>query len=58
MSDKVAHTLIEQKQVDFGKTSEDYAVHRPGFPDSFYARLRAFTTQANLAQDGACCCYF
>lgn len=27
--------------VDFGKTSEDYATHRAGFPDSFYQRLAA-----------------
>ena len=27
--------------VDFGKTSSDYAAHRAGFPDSFYERLLA-----------------
>jgi SAM-dependent methyltransferase len=28
--------------VDFGKRSDDYAEHRPGFPDSFYDRLESF----------------
>jgi SAM-dependent methyltransferase len=27
--------------IDFGRHSEDYAVHRPGFPASFYRRLDA-----------------
>lgn len=27
--------------VDFGRHSDDYAVHRPGFPDFFYDRLEA-----------------
>jgi len=30
-------------KVDFGKHSEDYAAHRPGFPDSFYERIDAIT---------------
>ncbi|MBI1215614.1 MAG: methyltransferase domain-containing protein [Alphaproteobacteria bacterium] len=28
-----------KKEVDFGKTSADYAKHRAGFPDSFFKRL-------------------
>ncbi|MCP3980957.1 MAG: methyltransferase domain-containing protein [bacterium] len=28
--------------VDFGRHSDDYAEHRPGFPDSFYRRIDAF----------------
>lgn len=27
--------------IDFGRHSEDYAAHRPGFPDSFYRRVEA-----------------
>ena len=27
--------------IDFGKTAEDYATHRAGFPDSFFDRLRS-----------------
>jgi len=27
------------KDVDFGKTSKDYAAHRAGFPESFFTRL-------------------
>ena len=29
--------------IDFGRHSEDYAVYRPGFPASFYERLKAMT---------------
>jgi SAM-dependent methyltransferase len=29
------------KQIDFGKTAGDYAKHRAGFPDEFFARLAA-----------------
>ncbi len=29
------------RELDWGKTSEDYAKHRPGPPDSFFERLRA-----------------
>lgn len=28
--------------IDFGRHSEDYAAHRPGFPASFYKRIDAF----------------
>lgn len=28
-------------EIDFGRRSEDYAAHRPGFPASFYRRLDA-----------------
>lgn len=30
------------RKIDWGKTSEDYARHRPGPPDSFFARLKSF----------------
>jgi len=30
---------IGSETVDFGKTSDDYLIHRPGFPESFYNRL-------------------
>ena len=33
--------------VDFGKTSSDYATHRAGFPDSFYERLLAMGVEFN-----------
>jgi len=33
-------TLIDSKDVDFGKRSKDYATYRPGHPDSFYDRLQ------------------
>ena len=36
------------RDVDFGKRSDDYAEHRPGFPSSFYERLAGF-----VAIDGA-----
>lgn len=28
--------------IDFGRRSDDYATHRPGFPSSFYDRLESF----------------
>jgi hypothetical protein len=31
--------LIVDAVVDFGKFSKDYAIHRPGLPESFYNRL-------------------
>ena len=34
--------------IDFGRHSDDYAAHRPGFPASFYDRL-----ETHLALDGA-----
>lgn len=30
----------DSRQVDFGRTAEDYVTHRVGFPDSFFARLQ------------------
>jgi SAM-dependent methyltransferase len=30
-------------EIDFGRYSEDYAAHRPGFPASFYQRLDTIT---------------
>eukprot|EP00026_Physarum_polycephalum_P019482 Phypoly_transcript_21523.p1 GENE.Phypoly_transcript_21523~~Phypoly_transcript_21523.p1 ORF type:complete len:126 (+),score=18.06 Phypoly_transcript_21523:49-378(+) len=35
-------TAIASQQVDFGKQSENYATHRPGFPEVFYDRLATF----------------
>jgi ubiquinone/menaquinone biosynthesis C-methylase UbiE len=29
------------RNIDFGRHSDDYARHRPGFPSSFYARLES-----------------
>ena len=29
------------RSIDWGRASPDYAVHRPGYPDSFWERLRA-----------------
>ena len=29
-------TMSEQRSVDFGRTAQDYAQHRPGLPQSFY----------------------
>jgi hypothetical protein len=34
------HALIQSGEVDFGRQSAVYAELRPGFPDTFYARLR------------------
>lgn len=34
--------LIANSEVDFGKQSDDYSKHRPGFPPSFYDRLQNF----------------
>ena len=31
----------DQRPIDWGKTSADYAGHRPGPPQSYYSRLRA-----------------
>jgi len=31
--------MIQKSQVDFGKTAQDYASHRAGFPDSFFNKL-------------------
>ncbi len=31
------------RPIDFGRHSDDYAEHRPGFPESFYPRLDAIT---------------
>lgn len=43
MSDvKNLHTLIANSSIDFGKQSEDYSKHRPGFPSSFYDRLERY----------------
>ena len=33
-------------QADFGRTAEDYACYRAGFPDSFFARLEALGVAA------------
>ena len=33
------------RRIDWGKTSEDYARHRPGYPRSFYARLGTLDVQ-------------
>ena len=35
-------------KIDFGRRSNDYAMHRPGFPDSFFDRLERY-----LVIDGA-----
>ena len=40
--------MPDPSTVDFGRRSDDYATHRPGFPDSFYARLERY-----LSFDGA-----
>jgi len=29
------------RQIDWGRTSQDYALHRPGYPESFFDRLTA-----------------
>jgi len=31
---------LSKKDVDFGRTSKDYAKHRAGFPDSFFAEIK------------------
>lgn len=33
-------TTLSKKDVDFGRTSKDYAKHRAGFPDSFFAEVK------------------
>ena len=30
------------RTIDWGKTSKDYAMYRPGPPDSFYEKLKTF----------------
>jgi 2-polyprenyl-3-methyl-5-hydroxy-6-metoxy-1,4-benzoquinol methylase len=30
------------KQIDFGKTADDYGRYRAGFPEQFYRRLETF----------------
>ncbi|MDY7109197.1 MAG: methyltransferase domain-containing protein [Planctomycetota bacterium] len=35
-------------EIDFGRHSDDYLTHRPGFPDSFYDRLEAIRPLAEL----------
>jgi len=34
-------TIDAGREIDWGRTSRDYARHRPGPPESFYARLKA-----------------
>ena len=34
-------TSEQDERIDWGKTSADYAKHRPGPPPSFYRRLKA-----------------
>jgi SAM-dependent methyltransferase len=34
-------TIDAGREIDWGRTSEDYATHRPGPPQSFYAKLAA-----------------
>lgn len=31
--------MVEKSDVDFGKTAQDYAQHRAGFPPSFFEEL-------------------
>jgi hypothetical protein len=33
--------IYDGKEVDWGKTSNDYILYRPGYPDSFYDKLAA-----------------
>lgn len=33
-------TTLSKKDVDFGRTSKDYAKHRAGFPDRFFAEIK------------------
>jgi len=40
--------MPDPTNIDFGRRSDDYARFRPGFPDSFYARL-----ETHLPLDGA-----
>lgn len=39
MSQEVRLTDHEGRIIDFGRRAADYGRHRPGFPDSFFARL-------------------
>ena len=43
----VSHSSATKLGVDFGKRSEDYSEHRPGFPSSFYNRLERFVAFSN-----------
>ena len=40
--------LIDNSLVDFGRRSNDYSTHRPGFPPSFYDRLENFLKWKDL----------
>lgn len=40
---------MSNPNVDFGRHSEDYAEHRPGMPDSFYARLEGLVALAGAS---------
>lgn len=46
-------TTLSKKDVDFGRTSKDYAQHRAGFPDSFFAEIkkRAWLTESKTLLD-------
>lgn len=39
--DPILIVMGRSSEIDFGRHSEDYAEHRPGFPASFYERLDA-----------------
>ncbi|HEY2525510.1 MAG TPA: class I SAM-dependent methyltransferase, partial [Candidatus Binataceae bacterium] len=43
MSDRIAQY---GKQIDFGKTADDYGRYRAGFPDELYRRLETFGARA------------
>ena len=38
---KTVNPVDQGRTIDWGKTSADYAAHRPGPPDSFYQKLQA-----------------
>ena len=40
--DRIAAVAAYGKQVDFGKTAQDYGRYRAGYPDQLYRRLEAF----------------
>jgi hypothetical protein len=40
--------IDEGRAFDWGKTSPDYAVYRPGYPASFYTVLQAVGIGGNL----------
>ena len=46
MKRPVPRTRSSSAPIDFGRYSGDYAAQRPGFPDSFYARLERFRSLA------------